>query len=81
MNYHIVEAKHLWAHTVWLKFWDGTSGEIDLSLELVGPIMEPLQDVAFFKTFSIHPEFHTLVWSNGADFAPEFLHDNIKVTA
>lgn len=81
MNYHIVEAKHLRAHTVWLKFKDGTSGEIDLSQELVGPVMAPLTDVAFFKTFTIHPEFHTLVWSNGADFAPEFLHDNVRVTA
>jgi hypothetical protein len=26
-------------------------------------------------------EFHTLVWPNGADFAPEFLHDNVQVTA
>ena len=22
-----------------------------------------------------------IVWPNGADFAPEFLHDNVKVTA
>ena len=81
MNYHIVEARHLREYTVWLRFRDGTSGEIDLSTALEGPIMTPLRDVSFFKTFTIHPDFHTLVWSNGADFAPEFLHDNIQVTA
>lgn len=81
MNYHIVEARHLRGHTIWLKFRDGTSGEINLATALTGPIMEPLRDVSFFRTFTIHPEFHTLVWSNGADFAPEFLHDNIQVTA
>jgi hypothetical protein len=81
MNYHIVEARHIRAHTLWLRFRDGTFGEIDLAPELNGPVMEPLRDVAFFRTFTIHPEFHTLTWSNGADFAPEFLHDNVQVVA
>jgi hypothetical protein len=81
MNYHIVEARHVRAHTLWLRFRDGTCGEIDLAPELHGPVMEPLRDVAFFSNFTIHPEFHTLTWSNGADFAPEFLHDNVQVVA
>ena len=78
MNYHIVEARYLRGHTIWLKFRDRTAGEIDLATALIGPIKEPLRAVSFFKTFTVHPEFHTLVWSNGADFAPEFLHDNIQ---
>ena len=81
MNYHIVEARHVDGHIVWLKFRDGTSGEIDLSSTLRGPVFEPLRDPTFFKAFTIHPEFHTLVWPNGADFAPEFLHDNVRVPA
>jgi len=40
-----------------------------------------LRDLAVFREFQIHPEFHTLVWANGADIAPEFLHTNIPVTA
>jgi hypothetical protein len=32
--------------------------------------------LALFKSFKI--EGHTLSWSNGADFAPEFFHDNIS---
>jgi hypothetical protein len=43
--------------------------------------MEPLKDITFFRKFRIHPEFHTLVWPNGADMAPEFLHDNVQVKA
>jgi hypothetical protein len=81
MKYHIIEARHVGAHRVWLRFRDGTTGEIDLAPALRGPVMEPLKDVAVFKQFSIHAEFHTLVWPNGADFAPEFLHDNVRVTA
>jgi hypothetical protein len=81
MKYHVVEARYVGGYSVWLKFRDGTAGEIDLSTALGGPVFEPLKDVSFFRQFSIHPEFHTLIWPNGADVAPEFLHDNIKVTA
>ena len=41
----------------------------------------PLRGPAVFSQFQIHLEFHTLVWPNGADFAPQFLHDNLRVTA
>ena len=45
------------------------------------PIFEPLRDPEYFCRFTLDPELETLVWPNGADFAPEFLHDNIRVTA
>ena len=81
MNYHVVEARYIAAHVVWLRFRDGTAGEIDLASVLEGPVFEPLKDTSVFRQFQIHPEFHTLVWANGADLAPEFLHDNVRVTA
>jgi len=79
--YHILEARYVGGYVVWLRFRDGTAGEIDLESVLQGPMFNPLRDPLVFRTFVIHPEFHTLVWSNGADLAPEFLHDNIRVTA
>lgn len=81
MNYHVVEARYVGGYTVWLRFRDGTAGEIDLSGALKGPVFEPLRDPSIFSEFTIHPEFRTLVWPNGADFAPEYLHDNITVIA
>jgi hypothetical protein len=30
MNYHVIEARYIGGHVVWLKCADGTSGEIDL---------------------------------------------------
>ena len=81
MNYDVIEARYVRDYIIWLKFRDGTSGEIDLESELWGEVFEPLKDIAFFRQFSVHPEFETLVWPNGADFAPEFLHDNVRVTA
>ena len=81
MDYHVGEARHVAGHVVWLRFRDGTAGEIGQAPALVGPVFEPLRDVESFRPFSVHPECHTLTWSNGADIAPEVLHDNLRVTA
>ena len=68
---HVEEAKYLDGHRVWLKFSDGTEGQVDLGNELHGPIFEPLKNLEFFQQFTL--EGHTLTWPNGADFAPEYL--------
>lgn len=75
MFIHVNDAKYIADYKVWLSFNDGAQGEIDLSPELYGEIFEPLKEIAFFKSFTL--EGHTLSWSNGADFAPEFLRENI----
>ena len=74
-------AKWVRDHVLHLRFSDGAEGDIDLEDELDGPIFEPLRDIEVFKTFRVHPELHTVVWPNGADFAPEFLHSRVTVTA
>lgn len=61
--------------TVHIRFSDGTEGDVDLGEELYGEIFEPLKDQTLFAQVSVHPEFHTLAWPNGADFAPEFLYE------
>jgi hypothetical protein len=81
MNYDVVEARYVGGYVIWLRFRDNTTGEIDLEKELYGPAFEPLRDLAVFKQFQVHSEFHTLTWPNGADLAPEFLHDSVRVTA
>lgn len=81
MDYDILEARHIGGYVIWLRFRDGTAGEIDLENQLHGAVFERLRDPSVFRQFAVHPEFQTLVWPNGADFAPEFLHDNVRVTA
>jgi hypothetical protein len=81
MDYHVVDARYVADHVIWVRFRDGSEGEIDLGPELVGPVFEPLRDPEVFKRFRVDPEFRTLVWPNGADFAPEFLHRKVRVTA
>ena len=77
----VQEARYVSEYTVWIKFTDGTQGEIDLKGELDGPVFEPLRNLDVFKQFKVDQELHTLVWQNGADFAPEFLYEKIQVTA
>lgn len=79
MFIHVKQAKYCGDYKVWLSFNDGAEGEIDLAPELYGEIFEPLKDKEFFRSFQL--EGHTLSWSNGADFAPEFLREQITETS
>lgn len=78
---HVIESRYVAGHTVWVRFSDGAEGEVGLFSELHGPIFEPLQDIEVFRQFTVHPELRTLVWPNGADFAPEFLRSALRVAA
>lgn len=77
MTPRIVEAHALPGFVLCLTFADGTSGEVDLSEELDGPVFEPLKDQRYFEQVQVNHEVHTVTWPNGADFAPEFLRDRI----
>ena len=79
MILHVKEAKYLHDYAIWLRFNDGTEGEIDLSNELEGEVFGPLKDMQKFKSFTVDPVLETLVWENGADLAPEFLYENTKI--
>jgi len=75
----IVEVVYVRDFTVHIRFTDGTEGDVDLAGELTGEIFGPLKDRSYFEKFSLHPELRTPTWPNGADFAPEFLYERVKV--
>ena len=77
----VEEAHYIQAYTIHIRFSDGTEGDVDLGGELYGEVFEPLKDQALFRQFIVHPDFHTLSWPNGADFAPEFLYEKAQVPA
>ena len=77
----LVAAKYAQGHTLWLRFADGLEGEVDLRNELQGEMFEPLRDESYFKQVTLHPELRTVVWPNGANFAPEFLRSALRVAA
>lgn len=77
----IVEGRYVSDFIIRLRFDDGKDGVVDLREELWGPIFEPLRNPDYFRRFRVHPELHTIVWENGADFSPEFLYNQIRATA
>jgi hypothetical protein len=71
------EAKYRGDYRVWLKFADGVEGEIDLEKELWGEVFRPLRDKTRFAELGVNEDIETIVWPNGADFAPEFLYQQL----
>lgn len=51
-DYHVLEARYLSGHVLWLRFRDGTAGVIDLGPALQGPAFEPLRDPTVFRRFA-----------------------------
>ena len=74
--YWIVEdAVYLEGYKVKLWFRDGSVKIVDLGNELTGEMFEPLRDISVFANVKYDEEASTIVFLNGADFAPEFLYD------
>jgi Protein of unknown function (DUF2442) len=75
MSPKLKNAKHLEDYKIHISFDDGVEGNIDLEHELWGEVFEPLKDISVFKSFRVNSELNTIVWPNGADFAPEYLYE------
>jgi hypothetical protein len=75
MFLHVTKVEYLEKYRLRLEFDDGTAREVDLENELYGEVFEPLKDLELFKQIYLNPDTKTIEWPNGADFAPEFLHE------
>jgi hypothetical protein len=60
-------------HELILRFNDGDEHRVDLFPVLTGSVFLPLRDPAYFSRVSLDPVAGTVVWPNGADFAPDYL--------
>lgn len=67
--------RYLGGHRIHIEFNSGEVGEVDLSMELDGPVFRPLRDPEFFAGFRL--EGGTVSWPNGADLAPEYLAERL----
>ena len=70
----VTSARYLFDYTLELTFNDGLKAEIDFTDWIKKyPFFKPLEDIDYFKNFSL--DGWTVVWENGADIAPETLHE------
>ncbi len=74
---HVMRAGYLEGYKIKVTFSTGKSGVVDLEAALWGPVFEPLKDLRAFRRFKVSDVLHTVCWDNGADFAPEFIHDQM----
>jgi uncharacterized protein DUF2442 len=74
MIIHVTEVKVVGPHTLELAFDNGVRKRVNLRRELYGAVFEPLRDPAYFAQAYLDPNSRTVTWPNGADFAPDFLH-------
>lgn len=67
-------ARYISGYTLELTFNDGVKAEIDFTEWIEKyPFFKPLCEIEYFKNFSL--DGWTVVWQNGADIAPETLHE------
>ncbi len=67
-------------YRLYVEFDDGVRGELDMAGRLNGPVFEPLRDPAFFARVQLD-EYGVPSWPNGADIAPDALHDRLAGAA
>ena len=73
MFLEINKAEYLGDYKIRLWFNNDEVRVVDLANSLQGEAFLPLRNKDFFKRFFIR--FNTIVWENGAEFAPEYLYE------
>jgi len=81
MTPRLIEAHYVRDCILHVCFADGYEGDIDLAGDLFGEVFEPLRDPAYFSPLQLRTDLGTVTWPNGADFAPEFLYDLVRIPA
>jgi hypothetical protein len=69
----IVAAKVLEGYRVWLRFEDGTEGEVDFSAHVGKGVFAPWSDYTFFHRAAIGGQGRVLTWPGELDFCADAL--------
>jgi hypothetical protein len=81
MLYRITEVEPRSSYRVWIRFEDGTEGEVDLS-DLVGKgVFSAWEDSREFDKVYIDEKTGTIAWPGGIDLAPDGLYRDVAGAA
>jgi hypothetical protein len=70
----VTEVRVVGEHLLNLRFEDGASGELDFKGWSWRGVFAPLENPDYFAKVQVDHEIGTIAWPNGADIAPETLH-------
>ncbi|MBQ1983054.1 MAG: DUF2442 domain-containing protein [Spirochaetaceae bacterium] len=76
---HIEKAEYCSDYKIKVFFNDGLVGIADFEKTINNDslfLVQQLKDINLFKEFNV--KLHTIVWTNGLDFAPEFIKSCIE---
>lgn len=77
MLYRITSAEARPNYRLWIRFSDGTEGEVDLS-SLVGKgVFAAWSDPEFFARVEVNADSGTVTWPGEIDLAPDALYKDI----
>ena len=71
---HVIDAKYIGDYKLSVEFNDGCRFVADFESVIKSDhraIVRQLADINTFRDFAL--QAHTITWSNGVDFAPEFI--------
>jgi len=75
----VTQAQYVDGFRIRLAFSDGLEAVVDFEDWLSGPVFEPLRDPETFRRFFL--EAGAITWPNGADIAPEVLHERASASS
>lgn len=64
-------------YTLFVKFDDGTEGEVSIADRLFGPVFEPLKNIDFFEQVAVD-QYGVVCWPNEADLDSNVLYFKLK---
>ncbi|MCH8318454.1 MAG: DUF2442 domain-containing protein [Bacteroidetes bacterium] len=75
--YKPIKVKALDSYKIWVKFEDGTEGQVDLSGELGKGVFEYWNDHSNFRKVYINNETDGIAWNEELEICPETVYYEI----